>query len=278
MTKATFHIMKPYQLLCVTLGNHGCEMHMNISLMRLLFVLFVLNSSIVEAEELLLTSGQEQTVLIELFTSEGCSSCPPAEEYINGLTRHPELWKTYVPVAFHVNYWDYIGWRDPYAHATHGKRQYWYARHQNLPTVYTPAFVVNGKAWRRGWDKHEPARNTHKTGELKVKVKDSRVVADFNAINLKPGNLTLNIALLGMDLISHIEAGENEGRTARHEFVVLGFRSVNSQSSHWEASLPELHYSGARRYALAAWVSLQNDPTPLQAVGGELPITLIKSK
>ncbi|MCW9023236.1 MAG: DUF1223 domain-containing protein [Gammaproteobacteria bacterium] len=95
-----------------------------------------------------LSSGPTQTSLIELYTSEGCSSCPPAERFLNKLQHHKQLWTQYVPLAFHVDYWDYIGWEDKYAHPAFTKRQSAYARQKNLKTIYTPAFVVNGQSWR----------------------------------------------------------------------------------------------------------------------------------
>ena len=74
-----------------------------------------------------------------------------------------------------------------------------------------------------------------------------------------------------MDLTSDIKRGENEGRTANHEFVVVGFNSSVSENFKWDMKLPKLHYSKAEKYALAVWVSEINNPTPLQVVGGLLP-------
>ena len=108
---------------------------------RLIPLLFIMATVNGYAGELTLSSGQQQTLLIELYTSEGCSSCPPAEEYLNALKQNQKLWQVYIPVAFHVGYWDYIGWRDPYAHPAYAKRQSEYARQRNQGTVYTPAFV-----------------------------------------------------------------------------------------------------------------------------------------
>jgi hypothetical protein len=244
---------------------------MQIHVSQLLYVLFILANVSVYADEITFSSGRQQTVLIELYTSEGCNSCPPAEEYLNGLKRHQELWRVYIPVAFHVGYWDYLGWQDPYAHAAHAKRQSWYAQQNNLRTVYTPAFVVNGKAWRPGWFDHELPITGKPGGELKVTINDKQLTASFTSIISPVGKLTLNIAVLGMDLVSHIKAGENTGRTARHEFAVVRYKTIGSDNGHWATSLPALHYTAARQYALAVWVNHSNDPTPLQAVGGELP-------
>ena len=237
---------------------------------QLLSMLFMLTSISVYAEEITYSSGQQQTLLIELYTSEGCNSCPPAEEYLNSLKQHQDIWRVYIPVAFHVDYWDYLGWRDPYADAAHAKRQSWYAQQRNLRTVYTPAFVVNGKAWRPGWFNRELSKNDKPGGELKITINDKQLTASYTPVTSFAEKLTLNIAILGMDLVSHIEAGENTGRRAQHEFVVIGYKTINSNNGHWTTSLPALHYKSARQYAIAVWINRVNDPTPLQAVGGEL--------
>ena len=91
------------------------------------------------------SSGPEQTVMIELFTSQGCNSCPPAEAYLNRFTANPGLWKKFIPLAYHVDYWDYLGWKDRFAHPAHAQRQRQYAQQRSLKTVYTPALAVNGQ-------------------------------------------------------------------------------------------------------------------------------------
>src|SRR5690348_8781739 len=68
-------------------------------------------------------SGDTQTPLLELYTSEGCSSCPPAEAWLSQLKKSPKLWKDFVPVSFHVDYWDYLGWKDPFAMKAYSRRQ-----------------------------------------------------------------------------------------------------------------------------------------------------------
>jgi len=243
---------------------------MRIHVSRLSYLLLILATYNGHAEEITLSSGRQQTVLIELYTSEGCSSCPPAEEYLNALKQHQELWQVYIPVAFHVGYWDYLGWRDPYAHEAHAKRQYGYAKQHSLRTIYTPAFVVNGKAWRPRWFNRELPEKGNPTGELTVTITDKQLSASYVPLTTQSETLTLNIAVLGMDLVSHIKAGENAGRSARHEFVVVGYKTLDSSNGHWVTRLPVLYYSAARQYAIAVWVNHVHDLTPLQAVGGEL--------
>src|SRR3954454_1449306 len=79
------------------------------------------------AEEIVFESKPARTHLIELFTSEGCSSCPPAEAWLSKLKTEPQLWRDFVPVAFHVDYWGHLGWRDPFASKIWTARQYEYS-------------------------------------------------------------------------------------------------------------------------------------------------------
>ena len=101
------------------------------------------------AASLSLQSPINQVGLLELYTSEGCSSCPPADRWLSSLKDNPKLWKELVPVAFHVDYWDYIGWPDKFASSAYSKRQQRYARQQTINAVYTPGFVYNGAEWRQ---------------------------------------------------------------------------------------------------------------------------------
>jgi len=218
-----------------------------------------------------LNSGTHPRVLVELYTSEGCSSCPPAETFLNSLIKHESLWSTYIPVAFHVDYWDYIGWHDPYAHTAHGKRQSQYAKSLGQRTVYTPAFMVNGKPWRKGWFERKLPEQGLLGGALDVEVKGSELSAKYLLLEEGGDELVLHVAVLGMGLSSQITAGENRGRTAQHEFVVVGYQTGLSVSGDWTLELPDLHYAGAEDYALAVWVSDRQNPAPLQAVGGMLP-------
>src|SRR6476469_6677200 len=96
------------------------------------------------AAERTFESAPQRTHLIELFTSEGCSSCPPAEAWLSKLKSESGLWKDFVPLAFHVDYWDRLGWRDPYAAKQWTARQYDYSSRWNSGSVYTPGFVLNG--------------------------------------------------------------------------------------------------------------------------------------
>ena len=116
-------------------------------------------------------SGDTQSSLIELFTSEGCSSCPPAEKWLSALKSSSDLWKKAVPVAFHVDYWDHLGWRDRFAKPEFTSRQHRYAAAWGGDSVYTPSFVVNGKEWRDWFGGNAMPITSTKVGVLRVSVR-----------------------------------------------------------------------------------------------------------
>ena len=96
----------------------------------------LLQFTIALAGKLTFSSGSHQVTLLELFTSQGCSSCPPAERWLNEYVKDEDLWSRIVPLAFHVDYWDYLGWKDKYADPENGERQRDYARMEKARSVY----------------------------------------------------------------------------------------------------------------------------------------------
>jgi hypothetical protein len=235
--------------------------------LRLALIVSLWLGAAAQAGTLQYSSGGGNKLLIELYTSEGCSSCPPAERFLNRLGERADLWRTYVPVTFHVDYWDRLGWRDRFSRAAYSQRQRRYAELGYLSSVYTPGFLVNGREWRRGWFQSDPPPAQEGVGELLLTLEGGRVSADYTGV---PGRYRLYLALLGMGLESEISAGENRGRRARHDFVVLDFVTADSADGRWQLPMPKPRERGADGYALAAWVGRGGDPTPLQVVGGPL--------
>lgn len=235
-----------------------------------LVIYLLLVASISHAAPLHFESGTKQNALIELYTSEGCSSCPPAERFLNNLTNDSQLWKTIFPVAFHVDYWDYLGWKDVFAHQYFSARQTKYARLKKVTTVYTPAFIINGQSWRPGFFSDDLPVINKVAGNLAVTIDEKMITASYQHSGSDNQELKLNVTVLGMALNNNIVRGENAGRKARHEFVVVGFGSEISHDARWKMQMPALHYLKAKKYAVVAWVSSSNDPTPLQVTGGEI--------
>lgn len=232
----------------------------------LLCVGLVLSSAVTARERF--SSGPSQSVMVELYTSQGCSSCPPAEAFLNDFVDNPRLWTSFVPVAFHVDYWDYLGWRDRFALPANAKRQRRYASLGKVRTVYTPGFIVNGQEWRPGWLNKRLDVDSHEVGTLLVTLDGTRIEATFAPASPQRVSLELHVAVLGLGLTSDIRAGENQGRASRHEFVLLSHQRFSAADGSWQGQLSPWSRKGASRLALAAWVSAPGDPTPLQATGG----------
>jgi hypothetical protein len=212
--------------------------------------------------------------LLELYTSEGCNSCPPADQWLGQLERDDRLWEELVPLAFHVDYWDYIGWRDRFASPAYSKRQRQYARNGNVRTVYTPGFVLNGAEYRRWFRRKDlDLGRGEDVGRLRIDIDGRQAEVSFIPDAPLPSMLELNIVVTGFDLTTEVKAGENHGQRLEHDFVVLGYERVklyrNGSGYHAQTRLPAATIE-APRTAVAAWVTLQDDPQPIQAVGGWL--------
>lgn len=227
------------------------------------------------AQGVQLSSDEQQVTLVELFTSEGCSSCPPADRFLSELRTDPGLWRDFAPLAFHVDYWDYIGWRDRFANAEFSARQRQYAREGGVNVVYTPGLFQNGFEWL-GWRRGErPHASTEAAGRLALNIDGNQVSVAYRASDSDELNLEVHVALLGLGIESRITAGENDGRLLRHDFVVLGLNSTAlaqvAQRYSAELSMPR-PVERAPQYAVVAWVSERGRQAPLQAVGGSLDL------
>jgi hypothetical protein len=228
--------------------------------------------------EVVLRSGPKQVPLIELYTSEGCSSCPPAEKWLGELRSAPGLWRDFVPVAFHVNYWDHLGWRDALASKAFTDRQHAYAETWRANSVYTPCFVRAGVEWRPTGV--APAKDSNAEGGMLVLHRESetqQVRVEFTPTpRTKLGSAwEVNVALLGGGIVSDVRRGENAGRALRHEFVVLRLESqllTRGDDGVWSTTValaPRTDIAAPRR-ALAAWINPRGRLAPIQAVGGWL--------
>ncbi|MEO6969499.1 MAG: DUF1223 domain-containing protein [Chthoniobacterales bacterium] len=227
------------------------------------------------AAETRFESGPQQTALVELYTSEGCSSCPPAEAWLSRLTTDSGLWKKFVPIAFHVDYWDRLGWPDRFASQQWTKRQRRYAALWQSESVYTPAVVLNGRELSNWSGANLAAPNDKAAGLLVAKTSDGKkFVIEFRPTNGVAGNWEAHLALLASGISSKIRAGENSGRNLQHDFVVLGLRDAvmagEGEAKHASLTIPAASESGARP-AVAIWVSSSDRLAPVQATGGWLP-------
>ncbi len=172
--------------------------------------------------------------VVELFTSEGCSSCPPADALLNTLIEESDQsGKPVYALAFHVDYWNRLGWTDPFSDAEYSNRQRLYAETMKKPSVYTPQMVVNGTAEFVGSDERQArkqicealAGTDNLIMNLRANLTDQEVAVRYDLEGASK-NLLLNIALVEKNLVTDVPRGENSGRTLHHDNVVRAFKSV----------------------------------------------------
>ncbi len=220
-------------------------------------------------------SGPQQTSLVELYTSEGCSSCPPAEAWLSRQKEDPALWKQFVPLAFHVDYWDRLGWKDRFSSKQWTERQGRYAALWRSESVYTPAVAINGRE-ERGWSGTRlNSPNDKQAGILSVATSDGKTFAvEFRPADGSVSTYEAHLALLGSGLSTKVQAGENSGRNLAHDFVVLELQNADLKSDSGPAraqlTTAARTESGARK-SIAVWVTQRGQLVPLQATGGWLP-------
>lgn len=170
-----------------------------------------------------------RVALLELYTSEGCSSCPPADQYIGGLRAAGVTPEHAVLLALHVDYWNDIGWKDPFSQAAYSERQRWLTKLAGSRTVYTPELFVAGQELRGGvdrWTGGVPAavkRINAQPAQAEIRITLGQAGAaglpvEVNASATHDGKLF--VALVESGLASKVTAGENSGRLLRHDHVV----------------------------------------------------------
>jgi len=171
--------------------------------------------------------------VVELFTSEGCSSCPPADELVAKIEKESQGQPVYI-LAYHVDYWNRLGWKDVFSSADFSKRQNDYARYLKLGSIYTPQIVVNGKTEFVGSEEgtlrkaiksslQKPSAsqltlNVQSFDKGTAKIKYNTEAADKNTV--------LQIAILQKNAQTKVERGENKGRTLSHVQIVRNLQSV----------------------------------------------------
>ncbi len=175
--------------------------------------------------------------LVELFTSEGCSSCPPADRLLGRIAEEAtRSGENILPLAFHVDYWDYLGWTDRFARPEFGRRQHWYAAVEHSDGVYTPQIVVNGIAAFAGSDERR-ARATIAEGLARSPaasiVVDATLHVPTHAVEVRvasadlPGGATVNIAVVEDGISTRVLRGENADAVLNHSRVVRAFRTLS---------------------------------------------------
>jgi hypothetical protein len=173
-------------------------------------------------------SGTNTAALVELYTSEGCSSCPPADRQLSRLRQALDPTAVVVPLSLHVDYWDYIGWKDPFAQGEFAKRQTWLAHANQQGFVYTPHFFVGGtelRSWPGDlrdvvWRLNAQPADAQIHIEASVASDDALTVTADAKTRVPGDRADLYLAVTENGLVSKVTRGENGGVTLAHDHVV----------------------------------------------------------
>jgi len=227
-------------------------------------------------------SGPQTVALLELYTSEGCSSCPPADKWLSGIAAAGYSTDKVVPLAFHVDYWDYIGWKDRFARPDFSERQRQEAAIGRATFVYTPQVILNGADFH-GWAQtshfnqsiasslNQPARANLSlnlapaaSGEINVKA----TAQTMQAADRK--NVDVFIAVYENRLVSKVSAGENSGRQLEHDYVVREwygpYRLDDKNNAAWQHNFSLKPEWKGRNAGVATFVQDRTNGDVLQAL------------
>lgn len=183
------------------------------------------------AAECAATSGPHRVALLELYTSEGCDSCPAADKWVSELPARKFTVDRVIPLAFHVDYWNHLGWTDPFSQAAFSRRQRAHSNRRGVGFVVTPQLLLNGEDFRRGSvsdnfsDKIRAINLSKAQAEIRLKVSHSNDVL-VGALEVRVGGdaetrrADVYLALYENNLVTAVSAGENNGRLLKHDFVV----------------------------------------------------------
>ena len=178
-------------------------------------------------------SPRHTTPVVELYTSEGCNSCPPADRWLSKLKADPQT----IALAFHVDYWDRLGWKDRFASPAYTQRQVEQQTVNGARFSYTPQVVVDG-ADRKDWSSIATPlapRNAVAPVDLALVREGRRVTATVAATPNAPKRLAAYWAVTEQDHVTAVKAGENEGVTLRHDHVVRDYRTVAAWAARADA-------------------------------------------
>ncbi|MBQ1051891.1 DUF1223 domain-containing protein [Micromonospora sp. C51] len=219
--------------------------------------------------------------VVEMFTSQGCDSCPPAEEVLSEIERTArERGQRVFTLGFHVDYWDHLGWADPYGDPAHTRRQEDYARAFGSGGLYTPQMVVNGTVEFVG--SNQQAASSAITSALSaapvtavtlsVETSDGgrRVAVDYQ-VDRPPALGMLNVAVVEDGLANDVPRGENAGRRLRQDSVVRAFTAANLNLTSGRVELDVPSELDPRQAMVVGYVQNDGDQAIVGATAVEVP-------
>lgn len=216
--------------------------------------------------------ASEPFAVVELFTSQGCSSCPPADRLLAELADQGNIFA----LSFHVDYWDYLGWKDPYSNKKFSERQRKYSKILNS-SVYTPQMVINGNSQGVGSRENkirpllQKALKQRAKASIKLEAypaKDNQVAFDYESHTQAKGNYVINLALVERNVSTSVKRGENRGRVLEHDNAVRHFFTTEKLTSTETFPIPT--DSNPKELAIIAYLQNASDGTIIGASKVEL--------
>jgi hypothetical protein len=249
------------------------------TLAAVLAVLTTSMTSLPGAAQCRAASAEHQVAVFELYTSEGCDSCPPADRWFSGLQRDG-AGERGVALAFHVDYWDRLGWKDRFASAAYTARQQIQADRQHAPFVYTPQILLQGRdfsSWRTVQTSEAVAAINTKAAVAKIELSATPVERNTTTVDVRVrvrdprdrSHAAIAVALVQDSLASEVKAGENAGKRLAHDHVVRQWREETARfDASGEASQRAVLSLPADAGPLSIVALVENDSTGtvLQAV------------
>ncbi len=182
--------------------------------------------------------AQNMPTVIELFTSQGCSSCPPADALLEEIKN--EYGDNVIALSYHVDYWDYIGWKDPFATKGFTQKQYAYAEKFRSRSVYTPQAVINGRSHYTGSDKsaiYKVLNSDHKIAKpvsltiSKTTLQGNLIAIDYTVADTNTAN-ELTFAITIREKVTQVKRGENRNRTLKNTHIVVAEQTLNRYATN----------------------------------------------
>ena len=242
-------------------------------MLRVLILGGLISFSAFAGDPIVISSGDKQTAVVELYTSEGCSSCPPADRWLSSLIEAPKEELNVLALAFHVDYWDYLGWKDRFSSADYTRRQRQLGANNLQRTIYTPEFFVNGMEARgSGNILQKIQQSNQQQAPLKLKLTVSRDKTDLVIELHSPGDrdtvgqIHHRYLVYENDLSTDVKRGENSGETLQHQQVVRYMsRAQNLQLENQHRIAIESDWN-PRNIGVAVLVTSPGDRQYLQAL------------
>jgi len=242
-------------------------------MIRLLVLASLISSATFAAEPIVISSGDQQTAVVELYTSEGCSSCPRADRWLSKLVISPPPDLDVLALAFHVDYWDYLGWKDRFSSAHYTKRQRLLGANNLQRTIYTPEFFVNGVEARGSGNILDRIRQANQNpAPLALRLTVSRDKSELVVALQAPagrgtiGQIHHRYLVYENNLSTDVKRGENSGEILHHQQVVRYLspaQSLQSENQHRISIDPAWQ---SENIGIAVLVTSADDRHYLQAV------------